>query len=270
MKYPYEEAFHKYCKDERHYADSTLLIVSRSIITFWNYVANGTDGDIKINDLQASDIQNFLDNLETKLNLKENTINKYLSHIRLYFTFLYSHGLIDHYPMLEINGRKFSRKRVYVIDWMEHLPEIAKIKNIHPETVLMMIGIAQGFKPDEVLKLRYSQIIDAIKDPGLKQYVKNNVNFKIDDDPYVVGKKYGGYYPSDFHLARMVESDRKLIGMPITLQSLRLSFVYSILNRKTLTDAELEKVLRVNAKTLFYYRDNMMRYNEFVEFKLSE
>lgn len=268
MKYPYETAFHQYCKNERHYADSTLLIVSRSIVTFWNYFQNGTDEQLNLNDLQASDIQNFLDSLETNLQLKENTINKYLSHIRLYFTFLYSHGLVDHYPMLEINGRKFSRKRKYVINWMSHIAEISQIKSIHPETVLMMVGIAQRFKPEEVLKMRYNTVIGKVTDDGLRKYIKKHVNFEIDDDPYLLGKKFGGYYASDFPLARMTEADRKLIGMPITLQSLRLSFVYSILAQKDKTDAELEKILRINSKTLFYYRDNMLRYNELIEFKM--
>lgn len=159
MNYPYQKQFQRYCKTERHYADSTMLIVNLSLDVFWRYFQGSSDEALNIKDIQASDIQAFLDSLETKLNLKKNTINKYLSHIRLYFTFLYSHGLIDHYPMLEINGRKFNRQRRYTINWMPYIPQIAQIKNIHPETVFMMIGIAQGFLPNEVLKLRYSSII---------------------------------------------------------------------------------------------------------------
>lgn len=266
--YPYEKEFQNYCKKIKHYADSTLLIVNRSIITFWNFFKNSTNEEPSLSEIQASDIQNFLNSLEEKLHLKESTINKYISHIRLYFSFLYSHHLIEFYPMLEINGRKFNRQKVYVIDWMEKFPEIIKIPNIHPETIMMMVGISQGFNPNEVLKLRYFDIINKILNTDVKDYIKTHLNFEKDDNPYILGKKFGGYYPSDFHLAQRCFPDRKLIGMDITLQNLRLSFVYSILNRKNMTDDKLEKILRVDSKSLFYYRENMMRYNKLVEFKL--
>lgn len=263
MNYPYQKEFNHYCKHERHKADSTMLVVNRSLTVFWQYLDQSA-----INQVQASDIQNFLNSLETKLGLKENTINKYLSHIKQYYTFLYSHHLVDQYPIIEVNGRKFNRHRVYIINWMSHLPEIAQIKSIHPETIMMMLGIAQGYLPDEVLRLRYKTIIKKIESKSLRKYVKEHRNFDLSDNPYILGKKFGGYYPNDFHIAERCFPDRKLIGMPITLQSLRLSFVYSLLTRKDLTDQQLEQLLHANDKTLFYYRRNMQLYNELVEFKL--
>ena len=268
MNYPYENEFLEYCKKQKHYADSTLLIVNRSLIIFWNYINSGAGENLALNNIQASDIQNFLNNLEIKLKLKESTINKYLSHVRLYFTFLYSHHLIAHYPMLEISGRKFNRQHVYKIDWMDKIEEIAQLKDIHPETIMMMIGIAQGYLPDEVLKLRYQTVEKKIKSSFLRKYLKNYLNFDNDANPYILGKKFGGYYPSDFHIAQKCIPDRKLIGMEITLQSLRLSYVYSILNRKNLTDQQLQDILHVKEKTLFCYRQNMMHYNQLIKFEL--
>lgn len=271
MKYPYEHEFFEYCKTEKHYTDGTMLIVTRSIQTFWNYYkTSDNDSETKLNNIQASDIQNFLNSLETKLNLKKNTINKYLSHIRLYFTFLYSHHLIDNYPMLEINGRKFNRKHIYVINWMDKLPQIAKIPNIHPVTIKMMIGISLGYLPEEVLRLRYDDVFPQINSYELRRYLKLNCDFTNDDNPYILSKKKGGFYASDFHLAQEAKPDRDLIGMDITLQNLRLSYVYSILNNKNLTDEQLQRKLKVNAKSLLYYRQNMARYNTLNEFQLKE
>lgn len=56
--------------------------------------------------------------------------------------------------------------------------------------------------------------------------------------------------------------------MDITLQNLRLSYVYSILSRKDLTDEDLLRILKVDIKSLVYYRQNMMRYNTLIEFSL--
>lgn len=271
MKYPYEKEFIRYCKTEKHYSDSTMLVVNRSIAVFWKYYKDSYyDKEVKLDNVEASDIQNFLNNLETKLQMKKNTINKYLSHIRLYFTFLYSHKLVSQYPMLEINGRKFNRQHIYIINWMEKLPQIAQIENISPVTVKMMLGIGLGYFPDEVLRLRYNDVIDQITAPSLRQYITENTDFDQDPNPYILGKKFGGYYASDFHLAQVARADRKKIGMDITLQNLRLSYVYSILNQEDLTDKELKKILRVNSKTLFYYRQNMERYNTLKEFEMPE
>ncbi|CCI84901.1 site-specific integrase [Lactobacillus pasteurii] len=268
MNYPYEHEFVRYCKTEKHYTDITMLVVTKSITNFWNYYGGSSDESVKLNDCKASDIQNYLNNLETNLGLKKNTINKYLSHIRVYFTFLYTHHLIDDYPMIEINGRKFSRKHTFTINWMDKLPEIAKIEGIHPETIFMMLGISLGYLPDQVLKLRYSDVATKINSYSLRQYLKNNVNFPVDDDPYILGKKFGGFYASDFHLAKKAMPDRELIGMDITLQNLRLSYIYSILSRKDLTDEDLLRILKVDTKSLLYYRQNMMRYNTLNEFVL--
>lgn len=268
MAYPYQKAFQRYCKQERHYADSTMQIVNLSINVFWRYFQGGSDEEPSIKEIQAANIQEFLDSLETNLDLKKNTINKYLSHIRLYFTFLYSHGLIDHYPMLEINGRKFNRQRRYVINWMPYIPKIAAIKNIHPETIMMLVAIAQGFTPNQALKLRYSSVIGGVTDPKLKYYIKSHLNFEQDDDPYILGKKFGGFYSSDFHLIQKVKPDRKLLGMELTLQSLRLDYVYSLLSQGKMTDDELMQKLHINAKTLVYYRQNMMQFTDLVEFKM--
>ncbi|RVU76852.1 site-specific integrase [Lactobacillus xujianguonis] len=267
MKYPYENEFFAYCKNEKKYTDRTMLIVTKSVASFWNYYQNGAD-DATLDNIQATDIQNYLNSLETNLGMKKNTINKYISHLKVYFTFLYSHHLIKNYPVIEINGRRFNRKHIYVINWMDKLPQIAQIDGIHPETVKMMLAIALGYLPDEVLKLRYSDVYSKINSYELRQYLKKHTNFTNGDDPYILGKKFGGYYASDFHLSRRAEPDRKLIGMDITLQNLRLSFVYSILSREDMTDKQLQQKLKVNAKTLFYYRQNMMRYNILKEFEL--
>lgn len=56
--------------------------------------------------------------------------------------------------------------------------------------------------------------------------------------------------------------------MPLTLQALRLSYVYSILSDSKKTDEELEEILRVNKRSLVYYRKNFLLYVNAEEFTL--
>lgn len=172
--------------------------------------------------------------------------------------------------MLEINGRQFNRKKVYLINWMKYLPKICQLPNLHFETVMMMLVTALGYLPEQALKVRYFDLAKQVKNPILKQYLQENLDLKNDDNPYVLGKKFGGAYSSDFHLAQKVKADREIIGMDLTLQSLRLSYVYSILSQKNLNDEQLMEKLQVNSKTLFYYRQNMNNYNELIKFDLAK
>lgn len=63
---------------------------------------------------------------------------------------------------------------------------------------MMLVGIAQGFYPDEVLKLRYSDIIGGVTNPDLKRYIKEHLNFSQNSDPYILGKKIWWYLPHRF------------------------------------------------------------------------
>lgn len=268
MDYPYQLEFTRYCKYQKHYADGTRLIMHKSLTNFWRYYQANSSTEANINAVRDTDIQTFLDGLETKLKLRKNTINKYISHLKCYFAFLYTHHLIDYYPVLEINGRKFNRKRVFVINWMPYLPQIAQIPGIHAVTVKMMCGIALGYLPKEVLKLRYAETMQQIKSASLRQYLQKHVDFKQQANPYLLAAKKGGCYSSDFHLCQEARADRSKLGMSLTLQYLRLSYVYSILNQKTFNDFQLEQKLRCNDKTLLYYRSNMFMYNTLRPFSL--
>lgn len=186
----------------------------------------------------------------------------------MYFTYLYSHQFIDNYPILTISGRNFSRKQTYKINWMDKLPQIAQIDNIHPETIKFMAAISLGYKPTEVLSLRLNTLLYGLKDEGLKQYLKNHTEFHGSDNPYIISKKDGGHYASDFHIVQNIQPDKKLLGMPLTLQALRLSYVYSILSDSKKTDEELEEILRVNKRSLVYYRKNFLLYVNAEEFTL--
>lgn len=267
MAFPYKNQFNLYCKNEKKLSTNTIDLANKSVNTFWNYYATGSD-DPNINIVNETDIRNFLDSLETELKFKKNTINKYLSHLKMYFTYLYSHQFIDNYPILTISGRNFSRKQTYKINWMDKLPQIAQIDNIHPETIKFMAAISLGYKPTEVLSLRLNTLLNGLKDEGLKQYLKNHTEFHGSDNPYIISKKDGGHYASDFHIVQNIQPDKKLLGMPLTLQALRLSYVYSILSDSKKTDEELEEILRVNKRSLVYYRKNFLLYVNAEEFTL--
>lgn len=268
MTFPYENKFRIYCKQKKQLAPSTILLAAKSITTFWNYYATNIGPNASINDVTTSDIRNFLDSLEQKMHFKSNTVNKYLSHLKMYFVFLAEYGFINSYPLFTLRGNKFDRKQKYVINWMSHLNELIQIKQLHPETIKMMTAISLGYKPDEILTMRINTLLDQITDSHLREYLQTHTGYTQDANPYLFATKSGDHYASDFNINQKIAPDRDLIGMQLTSHKLRMSFVYSILSNPKLSDEKILKTLRIPLKSLNYYRKNMMLYVETTEFKL--
>lgn len=268
MNFPYEKGFRTYCKKKKKLADSTISLADKSITTFWNYYAANVGPDANVNDVRAGNIRNFLDSLETTLNFKSNTVNKYLSHIKMYFVFLSEYGYIITYPLLTLRGNKFNRKQKYIINWMSYLPDLTQNKDIHPETIKMMAAIAAGFKPKEIVVLKTNDLLRQIDSEEVKQYIRDHTDYSKSDDPYIFARKNGEPYASDFNINQRIAPDRKIIGMPLTTHKLRMSFVYSILSNHQLSDNDILKTLRITLKSLTYYRKNMTLYVETEDFSL--
>lgn len=268
MNFPYEKEFRTYCKKKKKLADSTISLADKSITTFWNYYAANVGPDANVNDVRAGDIRNFLDSLETTLNFKSNTVNKYLSHIKMYFVFLSEYGYIITYPLLTLRGNKFDRKQKYIINWMSYLPYLTQNKDIHPETIKMMAAIAASFKPKEIVVLKTNDLLRQIDSEEVKQYIKDHTDYSKSDDPYIFARKNGEPYASDFNINQRIAPDRKIIGMPLTTHKLRMSFVYSILSNHQLSDNDILKTLRITLKSLTYYRKNMTLYVETEDFSI--
>lgn len=270
MTFPYEQKFQTYCKQKKQLAPSTIALAAKSITTFWNYYATNIGPNASINEVTTSDIRNFLDSLEQKMHFKSNTVNKYLSHLKMYFVFLAEYGFINSYPLFTLRGNKFDRKQKYVINWMSHLSELTPNTKLHSETIKIMAAISLGYKPDEILTMRINTLLDQITDSQLKKYLQVHTDYSQDANPYLFATKSGDHYASDFNINQKIAPDRDLIGMQLTSHKLRMSFVYSILSNPKLSDEEILKTLRIPLKSLNYYRKNMMLYVETTEFKVAQ
>lgn len=266
--FPYANKFQTYCKQKRQLAPSTIALAAKSITTFWNYYAANIGSNASIDNVTSSDIRNFLDSLEQNLHFKSNTVNKYLSHLKMYFVFLSEYGFINSYPLFSLRGNKFDRKQKYVINWMNHLSELTQVNGLHPETIKMMTAISLGYKPNEILTMHINKLLDQVKNTQLKKYLQDHTDYSGDTNPYIFATKNGDHYASDFNINQKIAPDRDLIGMQLTSHKLRMSFIYSILSNSKLSNEEILRTLRISPKSLNYYRKNMMLYVETSEFKL--
>lgn len=265
--FPYQSVFNNWLLGERKLSSNTAIRTAEAVNHFWNYYTTNSNKEATLNNINQSTIAEYLDFLEQHVNLKRSTINKYLSYTRSYFNFLYDHNLIQHYPLLNIKGRHFSRQHTYKVNWMKFLPTLINLSQLHDETKLLLICISLGYNTKEILKLKLSTIISQVNNRKIKNYLEDCKNNRKSENPYVFETPTGNPYASQYHIEEHIMPDREFLDMTLTIQSLRRSYIYSIIE-KNYTDNELLKKLNVNARSLVNYRKNLIYFVKTEQFKL--
>lgn len=267
ISFPYQTALRNWLIGERRLSSNTVTRIANSVTHFWNYYTVNSIKEATLNNINQSTIAEYLDFLEQQKNLKKSTINKYLSYIRSYFTFLYDHNLITHYPLVNIKGRHFSRQHVYKINWMKDLPILIKSTKLHTETKLLLICIALGYETKSILSLKYSTIISQVNNKEIKSYLEDCKNKQNSKNNYIFETSDGHPYASQFNIEQHIMADRNYLGMQLTFQSLRRSYIYSVI-QQNYTDTELLKKLHISAASLVNYRKNLIYFVKTEQFEL--
>lgn len=269
--FPYKSSFNSWLINTKMLSPDTANRISMITNHFWNFYIHNTEHSPEIKLINESDMRTYFNFLEVQEKLKLSTVNKYLSYLRHYLKFLYTHKLISEYPLLNIKGRKFSRDHIYTIDWMSQIPNIYKLDCIHGDTVKLLICISVGFRPDEILNLKAGQVLSRIHDTQLKYCFEkciNSENFENFSDAYVFQNQKQKPYQAESSFQRVIKDDRKLLGMSLSFSELRRSLIYSILAKGDKTDIELMQLLKLNAKSLTQYRNNLLYYVKLEQFVL--
>lgn len=266
--YPYKQEFEHWCKTNKLLSDGTIERISLAITSFWNYHLNISQNDTTISQVNENDIRSYLTNLETHSHLKASTINKYLSYIKNYFEYLFTHNLNKFYPTLNIKGRGINRKRCYTINWDKEITNLIQIPELHPLTIKLLTATSLGFLPNEVLTLKFNDVMNKIDNNTLKTYFENNLNQEKTEDQYFIATKFNHPYSYESSIQDLITNDAKLLNMPLTLNSLRLSFIYTYLSKSNLTDEELLNKLNLNDKSLIYYKHQLLYFVTTKDFKM--
>lgn len=267
ISFPYQTALRNWLIGERRLSSNTATRIANSVTHFWNYYTVNSIKEATLNNINQSTIAEYLDFLEQQKNFKKSTINKYLSYIRSYFTFLYDHNLITHYPLVNIKGRHFSRQHVYKINWMKDLPILIKSTKLHTETKLLLICIALGYETKSILSLKYSTIISQVNNKEIKSYLEDYKNKQNSKNNYIFETSDGHPYASQFNIEQHIMADRNYLRMQLTFQSLRRSYIYSVI-QQNYTDTELLKKLHISAASLVNYRKNLIYFVKTEQFEL--
>lgn len=251
MNFPYQKNFNEWCKSQ-NLAPQTITSINQSIFYFWNYFLKNSNSEPKITNVSSQDIRSFIDYLEQYQHKTISTLNKYVTHLKKYFSFLYNHQLVKKYLFTDLHGYTFDRTPHICIDWIKNLKEIISWSEISLTTKKVLILIAYGFDPKTFLNLTKSDI-SSIKNPDYRAILTTNT----DENPLIFQTKTGKEISALTSLTRKIAPDKKVLNFDLTPRKLRLSYVYAQVNDPSLSDLQLMELLQCSRKSLTYYRNQL-------------
>lgn len=101
--------FLNYCKNEKDFSEHTLLVYSKSLEDFGDYLMEEYEQEVDINLIDTEDIRPFLGWLDDK-GLGRNSIRLKTSSIKSFFKFLHKREFIDKNPASPIFTTKIEKK----------------------------------------------------------------------------------------------------------------------------------------------------------------
>ena len=94
QSYPYQDAFNRTLR-QRAMAQATQDEYNATLTDFFKYLENFNptyQRDHRVNQLQTPDVEQYLAMLVDARKIQNQTYNKVLSHLNVYFKFLFSHS----------------------------------------------------------------------------------------------------------------------------------------------------------------------------------
>lgn len=251
--YPYEEAFIKNCK-VNGLSNTSIKMANQAISNFWKYYIGNSNDEANVNNVKSSDVREYLNQLDMKEHLQTRTLNKYLTYLKKYFSFLASYRYISSFPLFDIKGKPFQRNLTVIIDWMDQIPSFLEL-DLHSDTIKLLLLISLGYEVSDLLSVRWNEIANNINDKQLKKYVVDHLNFENFRNPTIFqSRKKGDKLISLETVMHRIRQDQDKISLPLVPKKLRQSYVLSVVSNSTLNDEQLKKKLRINDKSISYYR----------------
>ncbi|MBP2057961.1 site-specific recombinase XerC [Lactobacillus colini] len=261
--FPYINNFNDWCST-RHLQAQTIQSINQSVNYFWNYYLTNANHTPNLDELSSQDIRSFLVNLEVNENRSVQTLNKYITHLKKYFSFLYDHKLMPNYVLTDIKGHTFDRTPRFCLDWIDSLDKIIANEKVSLDTKKLLILIAYGFEPNKLLGLTIADVQGKI---NKKTYIDILSTPALPNLPQLIfHTKKGRPLSALPSLSRRILADRDTLNLDLTPGKLRLSYIYRLVNDSSLSDDDLTNLIHCNRKTITYYRDQATKAS-FIKFK---
>ena len=263
--YPYQDSF------ETMLAGQDLAPITiteyRSVLTdLFNYLSLfnvGYQRDHRVDSLFDRDIEQYLGMVLKERHITNGTYNKLLSHINVYFKYLFTHQLISQYPTVTLKGKSKADLQPPAVKWLYLLPEILADPTLSFYTRLTLMLIHQGFTVSELLTPGFYQQLDPATFTtdeqrfwqAFQQFIKPIQERQKTADIFLKQR-----FSNDPHLTlpglhKYLKPDEAKLGMPLSPTKLYQSVVVDyLMNHPKVDDQTLASQFRLDPQSIDYYR----------------
>jgi len=258
---------------------STIKFQVIVVEQFFDFLRLKYKRDISPNEITIKDVREFLDEQKYKLNLKDGTIYRKQSNLKVFFNYLWKKNIISHDIMAKFNY--FDNKHVEMksnreinYDYEFLLEQEQKVLNSKlPDTSkLLMLLYIKGIEVSDMYNLTVSNV-EILKDKAEIRYVSQKTGKDIlveyfddleialledmvrrailRDTPYLIHSKNkdDNYSKSKPTITRFyMEEINKLIGINLRSDDVRITYVDYLYRKEKLSIGEIAKLLGRNYK----------------------
>ena len=273
-QFPYEKRFLHYLRYERILEANTCADICRDVADLFNYLRNFNNfyrENPDLSNLTESDIRDYLNMLQVNRNIQNSTYNKYLTHLNVYFTFLFNERLSTSMPTLPLKGLKRPKNSSVPLTWQDDLPELLNNQDLSYYTRLMLLLVSHYYTITEILQSGFYQVLETEKFSDVEQkfltefyeyiaplqarqktkdlFLKKCVNLS---DPRLTLPGLHKFLKTDQEKTYLALMPRKLYQMAI---------FNSLLHDQKLNDQQLCEKLHLDLTSLNYYRQESLDYD---------
>ncbi|KRN88766.1 hypothetical protein [Ligilactobacillus ceti] len=272
--FPYKKRFVKDLEDK--YLESiTIRDTCHDVADLFNYLRHFNyqyQISPELSQLQETDIKAYLNMLQVERKIKNTTYNKVLTHLNTYFNFLFINNLSTSLPTLKLKGLKRTTSSQIPFDWTENCQQYLADEQLSYYTRMVLLLTSHFYTISEFLQPDFYRVLEREtwteqEAQFLKEYQKALAplqNLQASSDLFL--KKRINLAEPNLTLAGLhkflkkdqAQCDLKLIPRDLYQNSVR----YYLQTHQTLTDQALMQKLRLDEKSLNYYRQSNNSYSK--------
>lgn len=172
MAFPYEKQFRHYLTNKRFLADSTQQDICSDVERLFTHL-RGFNRVYQLNpslsNITEADVRDYLNMLQVKRKIKNSTYNKTLTHLNVYFTFLFTNGLSTSLPTVAIKGLKKKTGQDVPLDWADSLQEYLEDSRLTLYTRMVLLCLARFYTVSEIVSPGFFRVLATDKFSGFEQ-----------------------------------------------------------------------------------------------------
>lgn len=263
--YPYQDSFEKNLLS-KDLSKVTIDEYNKILAELFNYLSEfnkGYQSDHRVENLFNRDIEAYLNMLLTNRQISSSTYNKILSHINVYFNYLFTHNLNSNLPTIELKGLKKASKEDINVKWINELDSILMNNNVHFYARMTMLLTSKGYKSEEFLQKGFYKQLSSI------DFNENELKFKSSFDEFIkpIQEKQSS---SDIFLKqrlseqpnitiqglhKYLKTSEDVLNISLNPSTLFQSYiVFYIQKNPNLNDIELSTHLNLDLSSINYYK----------------